>query len=249
MAQSQVEDVRAVAFMDKVRSWIPAFNGTPVPAQPVTVPVASGGGNGGDNHNHGGGGGGNRGGSHPSSSSNFFEGMTFLSLLKSLGGLLAIFGGVWWATHDTPPNRTSTELATVELKKEEEKTKQAKLLGGSVPFFSQSAPQQATTGSCTHLSDVTPLSFVLARGNCFSVGATPTTFFVGAESPITSVTGSDFLVISHDGSSLCESNKTSDRCVSWIKEHQFLSPPDTSDGKPRYWLTYKAYGNININSA
>ena len=70
MAQSQVkEDPKAAAFMDKIRSWIPAFNGTTaqVPTPPVVTPVAGGGGgNGAGNGNAGGGGGGNGNNGNPS---------------------------------------------------------------------------------------------------------------------------------------------------------------------------------------
>lgn len=65
MAQSQVkEDPKAAAFLDKVRSWLPAFNGTTaqVPTTPpAATPVAGGGGNGAGNGNAGSGGNGNNG--------------------------------------------------------------------------------------------------------------------------------------------------------------------------------------------
>jgi hypothetical protein len=47
-------------------------------------------------------------------------------ILAAAAGVLAAFGSVWWAIHDTPPNRAANEKAFIDSQTEAEKTAQAK---------------------------------------------------------------------------------------------------------------------------
>jgi hypothetical protein len=114
----------------------------------------------------------------------------------------------------------------------------------------QAVQQQTQTAeSCITLNDVSPRSFLLETGACFTlVGATPHPFSVGSESPIVAVTGDDFKIEAIDGLSFCESRASSDRCGEWIRSHQILGGQDARYHKPRYWNIFFSYGPINIIS-
>jgi hypothetical protein len=103
--------------------------------------------------------------------------------------------------------------------------------------------------SCIHLTDLSEgKGYMLAKGECFSMGATPFQISLATESPITSITGSNFVIITNDESSSCDSSQVGDRCNSWMKEHQILGVEDSNSHKERYWYLVKSYGDIKIKS-
>jgi hypothetical protein len=197
------------------------------------------------------GGGGNGGGFNWQ---NFLGDLTLKSLLLIFVYSIIAVGGLYAVTHDTPPNRAATEKAMFESFNRGSSKNEPKSEGwfaqGTESSSHQQTNQQTIINPCIHLTDLSAgKGYMLSQGECFSMGATPFQISLATQTPITSVTGGDFTIITNDESSSCDSREVNDRCDGWMKDHQILGVEDSNLHKPRYWYLIKPKGNVKIYSA
>lgn len=193
---------------------------------------------------NGGTGGGGSGGSS-SFWGNFFEGLTFGRFAYIMIGILSVLGGIYQVTHDVQPNKHAEAMAYQKYQSEQEKTAQMKIQNGG-GFFGVSSRQKMM---CSHISSPIPgQSYLIPKGKCIEGVDSPEKIAIAAASPLTSITGGDFIVYSGDGSSSCDSRIGQDRCVEWMKQNRVIGNVDSHHKIPRYWYHVQTFGKININS-
>lgn len=188
----------------------------------------------------------------PRPASNFFEGVTFMKLMYLVVALVAGSAAYHSVTHDVQPNKAAESQAYFANQNEMEKTKQMKILADSAPQVAAArSPAPVITSSCMRLTDVSAgKGYMLGRGECFSMPATPNNVYIGAESPITSISGGDFIVTTNDESSSCDSRQSADRCSTWINQNQKLGGEDSRLHKPRFWTLVKPVsGEVDIKTS
>lgn len=182
----------------------------------------------------------------------FFEGVTFIKLVQLAIAVILGMAAYHSVTNDIQPNKAAESKAYFANQNEMEKTKQMKILAESNSSAKHGALQSEliVTNSCMRLTDVSAgQGYLLARGECFIVPATPNQIYIGTESPIVSITGGGFIVTTNDESLSCDSRQSEDLCSSWIIQNQKLGNADSSLHKPRFWILIKPVeGEVNIKT-
>ena len=188
----------------------------------------------------------------PQVATGFFAGLTFIKLAQLTIAMVIGAAAYQSVTNDIQPNKAAESQAYYANLNQMEKTKQMKILAESNPsglaVVQQS--QQVLTSSCMRLTDVSAgKGYMLARGECFTMPTTPNQIYIGAESPIISIEGGDFIVTTNDESSSCDSRQSSDRCSTWISQNQKLGGEDARLHKPRFWTLVKPVsGEVDIKT-
>jgi hypothetical protein len=133
------------------------------------------------------------------------------------------------------PQPTTAQIERVKLEQAAERQKQAEV--------AITTAQQ--TQACIQVNDPKGSS-LMDRGVCMAVGPTSGKFAIGAESPVLNISGADFIVMTNDETSRCDSKECDVK--DWLQKNQTLGGEDARYHKPRYWLRYVAQGVINIQS-
>lgn len=184
----------------------------------------------------------------------FLNGLTVQETVTLITILMLGFASVYLAINDTQPNKAAIELAhekTTQTKYIEETNKVKAERGMPVSRanasddFSNGGFQTVSQPICSPPHDYNLGNYVLASGACTtfdnSNGEIKKEYFViGTASPVISIEGSsNFIVTVADATrSSCRASETSDRCGSWIRNHQQLGIEDVERRIKRYWFYF-----------